>query len=164
METIGFVIAVVALQLALILYMWGFVSIAIRKKAAGEEHSDTGGAARFANPVLAIAWIALTISLVSRSVVTGHVPFTDMYEFSASFCWGVLMATLFFQWRSRYAIVGAGGAVIAFALLVYAFALPSSHAPLAPALQNTVLLPLHVSCAIIAYGMFAVGFRPPYFF
>ena len=157
-EIISFVTALVTLQLALIFYIWGFVSIALGEKAvAGTAQSHSKSVTRFAFPVLIVAWIALTVSLISRSIVTGHVPFTDMYEFTVSFSWGIMAASLLFQWRLRAEIIGAGGAIMALALLVYAFILPSQHAPLVPALRHG-LLPLHVSCAIIAYGMFALGF------
>jgi len=81
-----------------------------------------------------------------------------MYEFAASFCWGVMFAAILFQWRLKAEVFGAGGAVIALALLLYAFFTPAQHMPLSDALQKTWLLPLHVACAIMAYGMFALGF------
>jgi cytochrome c-type biogenesis protein CcsB len=70
----------------------------------------------------------------------------------------VLLGGIVFQWRLKAAVFGAGGATIAYALLIYAFTLPSQHSTLPPILQGTILLPLHVSCAIIAYGMFGMGF------
>jgi ABC-type transport system involved in cytochrome c biogenesis permease subunit len=115
-------------------------------------------AARFALPVLALAWISLTASLIARAISTGHVPFTDMYEFSASFSWGILLAVLLCWWRFRSDVISAVGALVAFALLVFAFSQPSPHTPLAPMLNQPWLLPAHVSCAIIAYGLFALGF------
>jgi cytochrome c-type biogenesis protein CcsB len=152
LETIAFITALVALQLALVLYIWAFVSITL----SGRPPVKTP--ARFALPVLLLAGIALTTSLIARAVSTGHVPFTDMYEFSASFSWGVLLALLLCWWRFRSDVISAAGAVVAFALLVFAFCQPSPHTPLAPILNQAWLLPAHVSCAIIAYGLFALAF------
>ena len=47
---------------------------------------------------------------------------------------------------------------VALALLLYATTIPSTASPLVPALQNNLLLSVHVATAIIAYGAFAVGF------
>jgi cytochrome c-type biogenesis protein CcsB len=152
LETIAFITALVALQLALVLYIWGFSSNVLNKLPLDKS------AARFALPVLALAWISLTTSLSARAISTGHVPFTDMYEFASSFSWGILLAVLLCWWRFRSGIISAAGAVVAFALLVFAFSQPSPHTPLAPILDQPWLLPAHVSCAIIAYGLFALGF------
>jgi len=152
LETIAFITALVALQLALVLYIWAFVSITL----SGRPPVKTP--ARFALPVLLLAWIALTASLIARAISTGHVPFTDMYEFSAAFSWGILLAVLLFWWRFRSDVISAAGSLVAFTLLFFAFSQPSPHTPLAPILNQPWLLPAHVSCAIIAYGMFALGF------
>jgi len=152
LETIAFVTALVALQLALVLYIWGFISVTMSRQPLNKS------AARFALPVLLLAWLSLTASLIARAISTGHVPFTDMYEFSASFSWGILLAVLLFWWRFRSDVISAAGSLVAFALLVFAFCQPSQHTPLAPILNQPWLLPAHVSCAIIAYGLFALGF------
>jgi cytochrome c-type biogenesis protein CcsB len=149
LEIICFSAAIVTLQLAIILYAWDLV--------AGISRMAPGTAARIAFPALSAAWLLLTVSLATRAILTGHAPFTNMYEFAASFGWGVMASALLFQWRLKSRAFGAGGAVIAFALLTYTFSLPSQHEPLPAALQQTWLLPLHVSCAIMAYGMFAIG-------
>ncbi len=152
LETISFITALVALQLALVLYIWGFISTSLSKLPLDKT------AARFALPALMLAWLSLTVSLITRALLTGHVPFTDMYEFSASFSWGILLAVLLCWWRFKSDIISAAGALVALALLVFAFSQPSQLTPLAPILNQAWLLPAHVSCAIIAYGLFALGF------
>ena len=151
LEIISFTLTLVILQVLLVLYAWGF----IRYKSFSS--SNTSPVLKPTLSVLLAAWITLSLSLVIRSIISGHVPFTDMYGFAASFCWGVLATSCLFQWRLKSEVFGAGGAIIAFALLIYAFTLPTQYTPLPAALQQTWLLPLHVSCAIMAYGMFALG-------
>ncbi len=151
-EVFAFVAALVALQLALVLYIWGLLSVYTKKSTQDQAVS------RYALPVMSIAWLAITLSLVMHAVQTGHIPATDMYEFSLSFAWGVLTAVLVFRWRQKNDIVCAAGALTSLALLIYAFTLPAQHQPLSPILNQTWLLPLHVSFAIIAYGLFALGF------
>jgi len=151
-EVVAFVTALVALQLALVFYVWGFISIHTGKSPPDKAVS------RCSLPVLLIAWLALTLSLVLHAVQAGHIPATDMYEFSVSFAWGVLTAVMVFRLKQKNDMVSAAGALTSLALLIYAFTLPVQHQPLSPILNQTWLLPLHVSFAIIAYGLFALGF------
>jgi cytochrome c-type biogenesis protein CcsB len=159
LEIISFILTLVLLQVLLVLYAWWFI-----RHSSFSSVSPAGGGGipspvwRTTLAILLAAWAALTVSLAVRSYVLGHVPFTDMYGFASSFCWGTIAVSCLFQWRLKSEVFGASGAVVAFALLIYAFTLPIEHAPLPPALQQTWLLPLHVSCAIMAYGMFALGF------
>ncbi|MBN1691190.1 MAG: cytochrome c biogenesis protein CcsA [Dehalococcoidia bacterium] len=152
LEIIAFVTSLVSLQLALVLYIGGFISVAF-----GKRYAD-GRASRFAMPVLLLAWLALVVTLITHAIQAGHIPAADMYEFSVSFGWGVLTVVMVFRWRQRNDIVSAAGALTTLAILIYAFTLPVQHQPLPPLLNRTWLLPLHVSFAVIAYGLFALGF------
>ena len=110
---------------------------------------------------MAIALLALvfvTISIISRIAASGHGPFSNMYEFSVAFSWGIIVLSLAFLWRYRIMILGAIGAVLALGMLVFANTLPSRVVPLVPALQQSVLLSVHVASAVISYGALAVGF------
>jgi len=151
-ENLAFVIALVALQLALILYIWGFISVAVNNVLPQRT------ASRFSLPVLLLGWLALTVTLVTHAIQAGHIPATDMYEFSLSFGWSVLTAVLVFRWRQKNDIVSAVGVLVTLAILIYAFTFPDQHQPLSPVLNQTWLLPIHVSCAVIAYGLFALAF------
>jgi cytochrome c-type biogenesis protein CcsB len=107
------------------------------------------------------AWLALgflTASLVFRTIATGHGPFANMYEFSVAFAWGALAAYAYFDRRYGQRILGAIVLVVALALLLYATTIPATIDPLVPALQNSLLLTVHVAVAIIAYGAFSVAF------
>lgn len=106
----------------------------------------------------ALALVLVTVSIIARIVASGRGPFSNMYEFSVAFSWGIVAVSLFFLWRYRVAIIGAVGLVIALAMLIFALTLPSRVLPLVPALQQSVLLSVHVASAIISYGALAVGF------
>lgn len=110
---------------------------------------------------LAFAGLALaflTITIISRIVASGHGPFSNMYEFTVAFAWGIILMSLIFLWRYRTASISVIGIGMAFGLLIFANTLPSKVIPLVPALQQSVLLSVHVACAVIAYGAFAIGF------
>jgi ABC-type transport system involved in cytochrome c biogenesis permease subunit len=99
----------------------------------------------------------LTASLVARTVVTGHGPFSNQYEFAVSFAWGMLAAYVYFEWRYRVRMLALLVLPITEAMLLYALTIDADAVPLVPALQNNLLLTLHVITAILGYGAAAVA-------
>lgn len=104
------------------------------------------------------ALVFISVAIISRITVTGRGPFSSMYEFSIAFSWGIIVMSLIFSWHYKIISVGAFSVVIAILLLVFANSVTSKVSPLIPALQQNVLLSVHVASAIIAYGALAVGF------
>ncbi len=108
-----------------------------------------------------LAWnsaVFLLLSLLARAIASGRGPFSNMYEFTVSFAAGVTLAYLIVEARVSRRTLGALVLPVALGLMWYASTLPNNVAPLVPALQNNLLLTLHVSVAIMAYGFFAVSF------
>jgi cytochrome c-type biogenesis protein CcsB len=108
--------------------------------------------------IMALGWLLLSLSIIVRALVTGHGPFSNIYEFSLAFTWGILLLGLIFWWRNRLNIIVGITTVLSLVILIFAATLSSRVIPLVPALQQSVLLSLHVTAAVIAYGAFAVGF------
>ncbi|OGT25366.1 MAG: c-type cytochrome biogenesis protein CcsB [Gammaproteobacteria bacterium RBG_16_66_13] len=104
------------------------------------------------------AFIFLTACLAFRWAAAGYGPFSNMYEFSIAFAWAALGIYLVFELRYGLRILAALVLPVAIGLLLYAGTVPSEIKPLVPALQNDVLLTLHVAVAVAAYGAFSVGF------
>jgi cytochrome c-type biogenesis protein CcsB len=159
----------VAVALALVCYVLAFASLRVaRSRAAlateppGAEPATGGtGAPNLAVFGTLTTWLGLaflTAALGFRWVATGHGPFANMYEFSIAFAWGALVIHLYLLQRYREWAVSIIVLPIALALLLYASTKPSAISPLVPALQNNLLLTVHVAVAVIAYGAFAVGF------
>lgn len=90
--------------------------------------------------------------------VTGHGPFANQHEFAVSFTWGILVAYLVVELRYRMRALSIAVLPVAGCLLLYALQLDAGVAPLVPALQNKVLLSVHVGFAIAAYGAACVSF------
>lgn len=105
-----------------------------------------------------IALVLLTAYMVIRMSITGHGPFANQHEFAIAFTWGILLVNLFFVLRYRIRMLSLIVMPIAAVLLTYAMSLDTGVRPLIPALQNNLLLTLHVSFAIIAYGAACVSF------
>jgi len=166
MESFSLLAALISLVLSAVMNLWGLVSLegwrAGKHRAAATSGDTTSrktyGTSLSSTMMLVLALLCLTMSIAARAAITGHGPFSNMYEFSVAFCWGIIASTLYFHCRYRMKVITAIGVVIALALLAYAYTLPSRHVPLQPALQQSLLLSFHVAAAMVAYGTFAIGF------
>ncbi|MCL5961279.1 MAG: c-type cytochrome biogenesis protein CcsB [Chloroflexi bacterium] len=137
--------SLVVLAVAVVLYLWYTFG----------KNEDIGKSGTI------VSWLAvvfLTIALVFRTIASGHGPFANMYEYTVSFTWGIGLCYLVLERQLKSRSLGTFVIPIAVLLLLYGVTLPSDIEPLVPALQNNLLLTVHVSVAIFAYGMFAVGF------
>ena len=174
MSEYSFVAGLLSVALALVCYGLAFASVRVaRRRSAlapaglagnlggGTVTVVTRGPAGIATYGTLIAWLALaflTASLAFRTIAVGHGPFANMYEFSVAFAWGVLAMSLIFERRYHQRILGLIALPVALLLLLYATTIPSTSEPLVPALQNNLLLTVHVAVAIVAYGTFSVAF------
>ena len=105
-----------------------------------------------------LSLVLLTGSLITRTIATGHMPFSNHYEFAISFAWGMILAQVSFEWRYRVRTVSIIVLPVILAMLIYASTLSYQPSPLMPALQNSPLLTLHVLTASIGYGAAVVSF------
>jgi cytochrome c-type biogenesis protein CcsB len=105
-----------------------------------------------------LSMLSLTASLIFRAIHTGHGPFANQYEFSMAFAWGILVTYYWFERRYEQRMLGVIALPVAFLIMLYARMISTNADPLMPALQNNLLLTVHVAVAIIAYGAFSVAF------
>lgn len=105
-----------------------------------------------------LALVFLTACLVFRTIAVGHGPFSNQYEFSVSFGWGMIAAYVYFEHRYHVRTIALLILPLTTGLLLYALSVGATANPLVPALQNNLLLTIHVAVAIIAYGAFSVSF------
>lgn len=165
MESFTFMAALISLGLSSLFYLLQTVAVKkLQPALIGGASVVAGGApriwdfGRFATVMNVNGLVFLLFSIMTRWSVTGHGPFSSMYEFSIAFAWGIVGASLYFQWRYRSTVVSTLVIPLAVGFLIYAYFLPSRPTPLVPALQQSLLLTLHVAVAMIAYGFMAVGF------
>jgi len=81
-----------------------------------------------------------------------------MYEFAIAFSWGIIIMGVLFEWRFKTAAAKNVGLFIALLLLIFAIVQHAKPEPLIPALQQSLLLSVHVAAAVVAYGAFTIGF------
>jgi cytochrome c-type biogenesis protein CcsB len=65
---------------------------------------------------------------------------------------------MWFERRYHQRILALVSLPVALGMLAYAATIPADIEPLIPALQNNLLLTVHVAVAIVAYGSFAIAF------
>jgi len=167
----AFVAAMFALAGAFLLYMVSAVagrtvhglSLA-GGPAAVTASDDRPVSGRYATILTVNAFVFLTASLTFRSIESGHGPFSNMYEFSLAFSWGALALYLYFETRYHLRTLALVVVPVALGLLLYATTVPDGIDPLVPALQNSLLLTIHVAVAILAYGAFTVAFAAAVFY
>ncbi len=169
MSEYSFVAAALALVLALVCYVAYALSglRAARMQTAGANVQTgtflvsgprTASIGKYATILGWLGVAALTACLVFRTIATGHGPFANMYEFSVAFAWGIMTAYMWFERRYHQKILALVAVPVALGLMAYATTIPSTIEPLVPALQNNLLLTVHVAVAIVAYGSFTVAF------
>ena len=141
----AFTAAFITLGGALLAYLWFTLG---RQKEAG----------RFATFFTYNGAGLLTASLAARWVAAGHPPYSNQYEFATSFAWGTVATYLYIENRYRLKSVGVVAIAVAVGMLAYASTLPARIDPLIAALQNNLLLTVHVAMAIISYGAFTCAF------
>lgn len=165
-----FFASIISVILALVCYVLVFASERIARGRTALAGAGPGGATavigggnasksltRFGTLTAWLTLLFLSGTIIFRWFATGHGPFQNMYEFSIAFAWGTLATYVFFLHRYHQWTIGLVVLPVALALMLYATTIPSTVTPLVPALQNSLLLTVHVAVAIIAYGAFAVA-------
>jgi len=162
----SYVASFIALGLAALFY--ASYGVAQRAVLAGGYEADvsaprpaprmTSSLGKWGTILMINAFVFLTGALGFRWIAAGHGPFSNMYEFSLSFAWGTLGAHLYFEFRYGLRSLAILVLPVCLAMLAYAATVPSDIDPLVPALQNSLLLTIHVAVAIAAYGAFALSF------
>jgi len=122
--------------------------------ASSDERPAT---ARVAVAGLMLALGMLTVALVARTVVTGHAPWSNLHEFSLAFAAALLGAFLVLGRQPSGGALAPLAAILAACILAVGLGLDSRVDPLVPALQQPVLLTVHVGSAVLAYAIAGVA-------
>lgn len=109
-----------------------------------------------------IGTVALVLHLAMRWATSGHAPWANQFEFASAFATSIMFGNAWAERAYRDRRINLVILPIALGLLVYAITLPAHlkepASPIIPALQNNLLLTVHVSAAVVAYGVFAIAF------
>jgi cytochrome c-type biogenesis protein CcsB len=113
---------------------------------------------RAANAGLIGGLILLALALVARTILVGHAPWSNLHEFSLAFAAALLAAYLLLARAYPIAALAPLVAILAAGLIVFALRFDDRVDPLVPALQQPVLLTIHVGTAALAYAVAGVAF------
>ena len=105
--------------------------------------------------VLVASFLAMTLCLTLRWMISGYIPMTNGYETMLIMAWMIMLASLLVYRKFRI--------ILTFGLLLSGFLLLVSHlgqmdpqiTPIMPVLSSP-LLSVHVSCVMMAYGLFSI--------
>ena len=129
---------------------------------AGTATASIGGGATRMRRAAAIGLIAGFVLLVAalglRTILVGHAPWSNLHEFSMAFA-AALIGTHLVLARGR-SLDGLAPftALLAAGLVAFALGLEDRADPLVPALQQPLLLTIHVGAAVLAYAVSGVAF------
>ena len=132
-------------------------------RAADGVATSLGGSGlrtKASNIAYSLTWLSLLLlggAVLARAFAAGRVPWGNMYEFALTTCLSVL--ALYLVLSRRYDLQWMGVLVVTPVLLALGLSvavLYTDAAELVPALRSTWLI-IHVSAAIISYGLFSVG-------
>lgn len=104
-----------------------------------------------------IAFLAITLEIVIHTVMVGHPPLSNLFEFTLSFLWGMGLAFLIVDFKFPTRGLGVFFTPLAAFMVILLLTMEQNNSPLMPALRSNWLY-IHVFTAIIAYGAFAVSF------
>ncbi len=109
-----------------------------------------------------LTWVALaflTASLSIRWIDTGNPPYTNMWEFTVAFSWGIVLSYVFFELWYGQRSLGVFVLTVPLILCLIAWAFfPSDVQRLVPALQSNQILGFHVGCMVLSYSALSVSF------
>ena len=116
-----------------------------------------------------LAWITgfcLLMTMMFRTLMTGHAPWVNLYEASIALAGFLIVFYSFFELRYKTRALGVLSAGIAFLLLAFAawvgtaydMAVPLAYDKITPALQDRPILTIHVSMMIVSYAFFILAF------
>lgn len=156
-ENISLIISLACAAASLIISIISFINRQRALKSGGQSPYEIVYH-RSITAMVSLVLVSTMVAIIYRAIQTGHGPFSNMYEFSLAFAFGVMAASLIFRWYYKTDSLLNLGVIIAILLLVFARIQYMAPNSLVPALQQSALLSAHVVCAVIAYGTLTIGF------
>ena len=119
---------------------------------------DVPSSSRWVVGGVALGFALLLAATVLRAIVVGHAPWSNLHEFSIAFATALLGSYLVVLRTAPIAGLAPLVALLAAGLVGVAIGLDDGVDPLVPALQQPLLLTVHVGAAVMAYALAGVAF------
>jgi len=114
--------------------------------------------ARSVAPALVVSLALLVAALVVRTIPAGYAPWANMHGFSLAFAAAVLGTYLVLARSAPIEGLAPFAAVLAAGLVTFGLGRDDAIDPLVPALQQPILLTIHVGTAVLAYAISGIAF------
>lgn len=113
---------------------------------------------RGAGAGLLVAFALLLGALALRTLLIGHAPWSNLHEFSLAFAAALIGTHLVMARAHPLDGLAPLTALLAAGLMIFALSLDDRVDPLVPALQQPLLLTVHVGSAVLAYAVSGIAF------
>ena len=113
---------------------------------------------RGAGAGLLVGFALLLGALAVRTILIGHAPWSNLHEFSLAFAAALIGTHLVMARAHPLEGLAPITALLAAGLVIFALSLDDRVDPLVPALQQPLLLTVHVGSAVLAYAVSGVAF------
>ncbi|MGZ8512060.1 MAG: cytochrome c biogenesis protein CcsA, partial [Candidatus Limnocylindria bacterium] len=127
-------------------------------QVAADRPSGSSLLPRVALTGVVAALVPLAVALVARGIVAGRVPWSNLHEFSLAFAVALLGTYALLSRREPIAALAPLTALLAAGLVGLALSFDDRVDPLVPALQQPLLLAVHVGSAALAYALAGLAF------
>ncbi|MBO1003081.1 cytochrome c biogenesis protein CcsA [Pseudogracilibacillus auburnensis] len=145
-----------ALYIAFIVYLIAtvFFGASIRDKRTSTKKGISGS---IAIGLTIIGFIAQLTYFITRWIVGGHAPVSNMFEFVTFLGMSLVLAFIIIYFIYRLTALGLFALPISMIIIAYASVFPSDISPLVPSLQSHWLF-IHVITVSLSQGVLAVSF------
>jgi ABC-type transport system involved in cytochrome c biogenesis permease subunit len=165
-------VTVIALLLVAALLVLGFTAVAglalvvilprpVPVPSSGpslEAGPDARSPSRWVVGGVVAGFVLLLAATVLRAILVGHAPWSNLHEFSIAFAAALLGSYLVVLRSAPIAGLAPLVALLGAGLVGVAIGLDDGVVPLVPALQQPLLLTVHVGAAALAYALAGVAF------
>jgi cytochrome c-type biogenesis protein CcsB len=165
MTTLITALLVSALAVLLATVALGLVAalVGLERRSSALVTGGTTDAPGSSMPALLPAGVALGAGLLvsaalTRAILVGHAPWSNLHEFSIAFAATLLVTYLALARAFPIAGLAPVVALIGAGLVGVALGLEDRVDPLVPALQQPLLLTIHVGSAVVAYAVAGIAF------
>lgn len=148
------VIAFILYILSTIIYT---VAVTGKKWSNRDPKAHEAKYGKIAYIITILGFLAQTGYVVTRWIVGGHSPTSNMFEFMSFMAFCIVLAFLIIHGIYRLTVLGMFVIPVAIIMIAYAKVFPSEITPLIPALKS-YWLQIHVTTAALGEGILAVGF------
>jgi len=147
-----FIVAFVSYIVATVLYV---VGVTWGRKTAPDAKNNLF--TRLGYIVMIIGVLSQTAAILARTIQTGHIPVSNMFEYMSFWAYTIMVAYVVINYFYKVPFLGAFVAPVGVAVLAYASVFPHEAKPLIPALQS-YWLNIHVTTAALGEGILVISF------